>query len=664
MSRFFVIIAACLLAACGSGQGAEPDTAPDAEPADSASDDGSTTETTEPADTSEPADTGADATSPGDVPFSLTCNDDDACRTPCAVGVCRTGTCDFGAAAPTATGCIVPSAPGAPTFVCAAPGSAGPDGCGVCAPRVIIEGETNLVFAEDFDGVGGQFLIERRAFSTATWLVDDHRSHDGTRSLYFGDTNRRSYDVGDRAAADAVTRPIPLPADGVPLVLAFALFADTEETPDFDYLQVLVRDASGNDRLLWSSDELAGTTLGAFAAVRVAIDAFPPEGRIVFRADSVDGIINDFEGFYVDAIRLVRACCSNDSDCDDGIACTTDACDAGRCQFQTAPDCCSGVRDCDDRDVCTRDGCDLATGTCAHDPIATCCRTDAACDDGDACTRDSCEADGTCRNIPVCCSNDAGCDDGDICTTGSCVDGFCRYANSCCTEQSECDDGDPCTDDACGAGLCRNTFNNAPGCCLPDVLSQRFDTDTAATWTLSPATNNIGWRLLASATAPSAPRILYYGHPTLLFYESGGRNQGSATSPAFRLPQGVGARVSFRVRLDIENSPERDLFSVEAIVGSETVVLAAKTSLAFGAWQDVEYDLSFAAGQLVRLRFRFDTVDGVANTGRGVSIDDVQVYSDCRARPCNDASECPDRLSCVTPTCDDGICQWRGDCGE
>jgi hypothetical protein len=101
-------------------------------------------------------------------------------------------------------------------------------------------------------------------------------------------------------------------------------------------------------------------------------------------------------------------------DCDDGVPCTADACDAttGGCTHTTVADgspctgsnpcvvsttCLSGkciggaAKNCDDANPCTLDGCTAGTGVCAHDGL------DQACTDGDACTLYDWCANGQCN---------------------------------------------------------------------------------------------------------------------------------------------------------------------------------------------------------------------------------------------------------------------------
>lgn len=99
--------------------------------------------------------------------------------------------------------------------------------------------------------------------------------------------------------------------------------------------------------------------------------------------------------------------------CDDGLSCTTDACDskAAKCVFTKL----AVGKACDDGSKCTTtDACDAA-GKCVGKAKS--------CDDGNACTFDWCESHSAkCVNEPT----EAACDDGSKCTTGDrCTEGKC-----------------------------------------------------------------------------------------------------------------------------------------------------------------------------------------------------------------------------------------------
>ena len=160
-------------------------------------------------------------------------------------------------------------------------------------------------------------------------------------------------------------------------------------------------------------------------------------------------------------------------DCEDGLLCTTDTCDAiDGCAND--PVVCQTGEQCDPTDgickataECTSDAdCDnglLCDGTETCDGAGACqAGTPVDCSDGVACTEDFCEEGAGCVNIP----SDANCDNGL----------FCDGAETC-DPVSDCQAGtDPCggevcneTPDTCGAATCgdypdKGSCNADPNC--------------------------------------------------------------------------------------------------------------------------------------------------------------------------------------------------------
>ncbi len=191
-------------------------------------------------------------------------------------------------------------------------------------------------------------------------------------------------------------------------------------------------------------------------------------------AESCDGVDNDCNGQ------------TDEGTCNDGNACTADACEPGAGGCSHAPsgeglpcddgDLCSqgdscgaGVckgapLDCGDGNPCTLDTCDAALG-CKHaDANGLPCSDDNPCTTGDLCADGGCISGKSkvCKSIALCvaaqCDQDTGdcifpakaeglvCDDGDVCSTGDiCSKGTCVGASV------DCDDGQPCTLDTCDA---------------------------------------------------------------------------------------------------------------------------------------------------------------------------------------------------------------------
>lgn len=93
---------------------------------------------------------------------------------------------------------------------------------------------------------------------------------------------------------------------------------------------------------------------------------------------------------------------------------------------------------CDDGVACTIDACDAAAGRCTH------AASDAACDDGVACTVDACDPTAGCTSMP----DDGACDDGVGCTIDACDATLgCRTTtmHEACAAGSYCDPLGDCT---------------------------------------------------------------------------------------------------------------------------------------------------------------------------------------------------------------------------
>ncbi|HEX5044251.1 MAG TPA: hypothetical protein VFV75_15200 [Candidatus Polarisedimenticolaceae bacterium] len=161
--------------------------------------------------------------------------------------------------------------------------------------------------------------------------------------------------------------------------------------------------------------------------------------------DDASADVGSLSGGY--CLRLLVSC-SDDSQCDDGNACTDDACVEGQCA--------STPTVCDDGNACTDDLCDSGSG-CFHmdvvcddssactndscDPSSGCVYDTISCDDDNACTDDSCDAASGCVNT----NNSNPCDDGNACTAGdACGGGSCQAGSAV-----DCNDGSACTADSC-----------------------------------------------------------------------------------------------------------------------------------------------------------------------------------------------------------------------
>ncbi|MDB6019042.1 MAG: hypothetical protein JWR19_3531 [Pedosphaera sp.] len=174
----------------------------------------------------------------------------------------------------------------------------------------------------------------------------------------------------------------------------------------------------------------------------------------------------------------VVAGCVNDSQCDDGNACTTDlcslasgtcshtfvangtACPGGTCNSGVcqATGTCASAADCPGVDT----ACHFRTctaGTCGFSNAAA----GTACSDGNACTTgDVCDGAGTCNpGAPVVCGEDGNpCTGGGICNPGT---GVCSYPNV--------PDLTACPGGACHSGVCQTSCTTDANCATNQYCS-------------------------------------------------------------------------------------------------------------------------------------------------------------------------------------------------
>jgi hypothetical protein len=192
----------------------------------------------------------------------------------------------------------------------------------------------------------------------------------------------------------------------------------------------------------------------------------PATGQCVFTNDDTNACSDGNACTQTDSCQDGVCVGGNAVVCDDGNACTDDACDpaTGQCVFTnddtnscsdenacTQTDSCQAGACvggnpvvCDDGNACTDDACNPATGQCVFTNDDT-----NACSDGNACTQtDSCQAGACVGGNPVVC------DDGKACTDDACnpATGQCVFTND---DTNACSDGNACTQtDTCQAGVC------------------------------------------------------------------------------------------------------------------------------------------------------------------------------------------------------------------
>lgn len=170
-----------------------------------------------------------------------------------------------------------------------------------------------------------------------------------------------------------------------------------------------------------------------------------------------------------------------------------------------------------------------------------------------------------------------------------------------------------------------------------------------------------------AAGGHSAPGSLYFGTDATCTFQSGSsRVYGDVDSPVISVNNTEKVELRFNYALVTEGGTYWDRATVAGSVNggayttlASSIGTGAPLSQTAGTWLPVNVDItslftSTAAAQL-RLRFSFDSVDGVANSYTGFVVDDVQVRAfteTCQSdAQCDDGLYCTGVETCVNQTC-------------
>jgi hypothetical protein len=150
------------------------------------------------------------------------------------------------------------------------------------------------------------------------WQASQTTATEGLSSAWFGDVQTGTYEGLGPVKGTMVSPPMELPtefADGGELTLDFDLLLDTEWDGLF-YLNPIGIDrltiellGDGSPKEIWSSDDIGGTTQGAWIAQTVALTPWAGKTvqlRITF--DSGDENANAYGGPRLDNLKVGRTC--------------------------------------------------------------------------------------------------------------------------------------------------------------------------------------------------------------------------------------------------------------------------------------------------------------------------------------------------------------------
>ena len=640
----------------------------------------------------------------GDVCLGTQCASKAKCNdaNPCTVDTCNavTGACSVANLADGATCTDVDACTG--NDACTAGKCAGAKG-GACGP---------LVEATFACNDAGTWAVSPAVQATQTgWQIDGNPSppawHSPGCSLNFNNGMNFACAPGATKVTGTATSPTWDATGAKDVVLEFYSFANVgtnlyvnkrwveASTDDFQTLAMTVglpNEATVNKAWIYHK----------FDATVLAGKTF----KVRTRFDSVNCTATAAQGWFVDDLRItvdLAKPCTSDSDCADASACSDNACSNGACGLAwsttatacedgnacTTGDKCNGAGVCvaggaslcNDSNPCTADSCNPVVGCVFTNTDGVACTDNNACTASDACKTGKCvpganAALGTaCNDGEICTSPDTctsgvcagknACEDGNACTVDLCTKVSASVkacANNALAENAACDDGSACTaGDSCVAGKCASYSVCSGG------FSDSFPCGDNGDWTFSASSGkNVAWKidglptpLSGGASAWKSPSCSLNFNNDVNF-ESGTTSVGSATSAAFTVPASAAAELDFWSYFDSEQGSYDQKF-VEVLDAATGAILSSTKQGSAGAtkWALIKIPLGAGVqGKKVRLRFRFDSKDYIANSGTGWFVDDVVVLPASAA--CSADAECADDGNpCTDSVCLDGGCAQK-----
>jgi ELWxxDGT repeat protein len=165
------------------------------------------------------------------------------------------------------------------------------------------------------------------------------------------------------------------------------------------------------------------------------------------------------------------------------------------------------------------------------------------------------------------------------------------------------------------------------------LLSDDFESGTSR-WSLGGSDGQGGPSLwhIASHRFGSPSSAFYYGRDDTRTYETGARNFGSLTSIPIDLQGHEHARLSFQHFFETQAATSADLLRVlvSADDGGNWTTVFQRSSAGSNSMVEESADLSAFDGQVVRVRFDFDTVNDLENDHEGWFVDDVLLAVESR----------------------------------
>jgi hypothetical protein len=329
------------------------------------------------------------------------------------------------------------------------------------------------LLSESFESGLGSFPTVTGLWHAASGCASASPGHTQPGTLYYGIDASCDFDNDSTNSGTARSIPVSIDLDASPF-LHLNYFLGTEGGSIYDRADIGVSINGGANTVIassygvgvpltqnsdvWQPLQIDLSTLGTGSATL----------ELVFGFNSVDSVLNNYAGFYVDDVEIIegdQATCASDEECNDGQFCNG---------VETCVDehCVPGTFTCSSDEVsCTIETCDEEIDLCVSNPDDTLCDNGlfcdgdetctssgcvagiAPCEDGVACTLDSCNEEGdSCLFLPdnEQCDNGLFCDGTELCSDTGCISGPLP-----CAEGNSCDEaGDTCCAPESDAEFC------------------------------------------------------------------------------------------------------------------------------------------------------------------------------------------------------------------
>ena len=296
--------------------------------------------------------------------------------------------------------------------------------------------------------------------------------------------------------------------------------------------------------------------------------------------------------------------------------------------------------------------------------VATCNPQNGMCEavvdptkDGQPCadSMDLCTVNKTCDNMGNCqggspkdCSSlTVGCTVGTCDTTNGACFGMTVGNGQPCNDLNGCTVGELCNNGNCGGGTPVTTCSGgstADGCCPTScnasndldcaICNANWDNATLQGWTVTDTCSSVVSWQPDTFQHQAGTHSLYYGNPAAHNFDCNGQaHNSSATSKVINLQPG-NPNVTFWVFIDTEPGTFYDQLGLWVMPNNVKVwdrndFPEGAAGYTNGIFIQQTVDLTAFATQAIQLQFRFDTVDGIANSGEGVYIDSFTAMGNC-----------------------------------